>query len=104
MKNSGLKVGLEKFDGKKSFTMWMVRMEDLLVQMRLDSTMEDRLGKITDKEWVSLEKRACAMIRACLVDEVLYGVLEERTPKELWSRLQQLYMGKNMYNKLMLKK
>ena len=83
MKNSGLKVGLEKFDGKKSFTMWMVRVEDLLVQMRLDLALKDRPEKITDKEWVSLEKRACAMIRACLVDEVLYGVLEKRTHKGL---------------------
>ena len=83
MENSGLKVGLEKFDGKKSFMIWMVRVEDLLVQMRLDLALEDRPEEITDKEWVSLEKRACAMIRACLVDEVLYGVLEERTPKEL---------------------
>ena len=83
MKNSGLKIGLEKFDGKKSFTMWMVRMEDLLIQLRLDSTLKDRLEEITDKKWVSIEKRACAMIRACLVDEVLYDVLEKRTHKGL---------------------
>ena len=50
MENSGLKVGLEKFDGKKSFTIWIVRVEDLLVQMRLDSTLEDRLEEMTDKE------------------------------------------------------
>ena len=66
--------------------------------------LEERPKNIADKEWMSLEKRACATVRAYLVDEVLYGVLEERTPKELWSRLHTLYMGRNMYNKLVLKK
>ena len=55
--------------------------------MRLDSALEDRLEEMIDKEWMSLEKRACAMIRACLADEILYGVLEEKTSKKLWLRL-----------------
>ena len=76
----------------------------MLVQMGLDVALEERLGNVTDKKWMSLEKRACATIRACLADEVLYGVLEERTQKELWSRLHTLYMERNMCNKLVLKK
>ena len=44
------------------------------------------------------------MIRGYLEDSALYSVLEEKTPKELWSKLQDLYMGKNICNKLMLKK
>ena len=51
--------------------------------MGLDLTLEDRLEEMTIKQWVSLEKRACAMIRACLVDGVLYGVLKERSPRGL---------------------
>ena len=35
---------------------------------------------------------------------VLYLVIEKKTPKGLWSKLHTLYMKKNMYNKLMLKK
>ncbi|KAG1346534.1 putative Retrovirus-related Pol polyprotein from transposon TNT 1-94 [Cocos nucifera] len=53
---------------------------------------------------MSLEKRACATIRTCLTDEVLYDILEEKAFKGLWSRLHQLYIGKNMCNKLVLKK
>ena len=34
---------------------------------------------------------------------VVFG-LEEKTPKGLWSKLHTIYMGKNMCNKLMLKK
>ena len=44
------------------------------------------------------------MIKRCLADVALYSVLEERTPKGLWSKLRITYMGKNMCNKLMLKK
>ena len=34
------------------------------------------MEEMNDKQWISLEKKACAMIRACLADEVLYGMLE----------------------------
>ena len=49
MKNSGLKIGFERFVGKKSFTIWKVRMEDLLVQMGLDLILEDRPEGMDDK-------------------------------------------------------
>ena len=104
MKSSGRKFEVEKFDGKGSFTMWKIRMEDLLVQMGLDVALKERPENVSDKEWMSLEKRACATIRACLIDEVLYGVLEERTPRGLWSRLHILYMERNMCDKLVPKK
>ena len=58
-------------------------MEDLLIQMGLDSVLKDRLKEMTDKQWVFLEKKICAMIRTCLTDEVLYGMLEERSSKNL---------------------
>ena len=43
-------------------------------------------------------------IRMCLVDQVLSEVCFETTAKELWQRLENTYMGKNMTNKLWLKK
>ncbi len=79
--NNNMKVEFEKFNGKESFSMWKVRVEDLLVQNYLDSVLEDRPEGMTEKEWFSLEKRACAAIRGCLADSALYSVLEEKTPK-----------------------
>ena len=79
-------------------------MEDLLVQLELNQALEEKLDGTLDKQWLSLEKKACAMIRGCLSDVALYSVIEERTPKGLWSKLHILYIGKNMGNKLMLKK
>ena len=72
--------------------------------MGLDSILEDRSEEMTNKQWVSLEKKACAMIRACLMDEILCDMLEERSSRDLWSRLHILYMEKNMCNKLILNK
>ena len=66
--------------------------------------MEERPEGITDREGSSLNKRACATIRGCLADVALYNVLKEKTSKGLWSKLLAMYMGKNMYNNLMLKK
>ena len=57
MESNGMKVRFDKFDGKESFTMWKVRMKNLLVYMGLDSTLEDRSEGMTNKQWVSLEKR-----------------------------------------------
>lgn len=79
-------------------------MKDLLVQIGLDSALKDRLEGMTDRQWMSLEKRVYATIRTCLEDEVLFDILKERSPRDLWSRLHILYTGKNMYNKLILKK
>ena len=73
MENNWLKVGLEKFDGKKSFMIWKVRMEDLLVQMRLDSALKDRLKEMTKKEWVFFEKRTYAQGFLVEVRLVVHG-------------------------------
>ena len=98
-----MKMDFEKFDGKENFSMWKVRVEDLLVLLELDSALEEKLDGMSDKQWFSLEKKVCAMIRGCLSDAALYSMIEEKTPKGLWSKLHTPYMGKNMCNKLMLK-
>ena len=49
-------------------------------------------------------KKAYSVIRGCLANAALYSILEKRTPRGLWSKLQTMYIEKNMYNKLMLKK
>ena len=58
-----------------------------MVQNFLDVALEERLEGMTDREWSSLKKRACVAIRGCLADVALYSVLEEKTPKGLWSKL-----------------
>jgi len=43
-------------------------------------------------------------IELCLVDEVMYNVMDEEMVTRLWSRLEMLYMTKSLFNKLYLKK
>ena len=47
MESSGMKVGFDKFDRKGSFTMWKVRVEDLLVQIGLNSALKNKLEGMT---------------------------------------------------------
>ena len=49
------------------------------------------------------EKAACA-IRLNLGDEVIHNILEAKTAKEVWEKLEDLYMRKNLTNKLYVKK
>ena len=79
-------------------------MKDQLIQQELDLTLEEKLEGMTDWVWSSLEKKTCSLIRWYLTDSMLYNVLEEKTPKGLWSRLHSLYIERNICNKLMLKK
>ena len=80
---SSIKVDFEEFDGKGSFSMWKVWVEDLLVQHKLDLTLEECPEGITDRQWMSLEKRTCSAIRGCLADSTLYLVLEENPQRAL---------------------
>ena len=74
------------------------------MQADLDQALDEKPEGMIDRQWASLEKKACSVIRRYLMDTALYLVLEEKTPKGLWSKLHTMYMGKNMCNKLMLKK
>ena len=80
---SNMKVDFEKFDGKENFFMWKIRVEDLLVQADLDQALDEKPEGMTDRQWASLEKKACLVIRGCLTDAALYSVLEKKTPKGL---------------------
>ena len=51
-----------------------------------------------------MDLKAVSMIQLCLADEVMYNVMDEKITMRLWSRLERLYMTKNLFNKLHLKK
>jgi len=50
-----------------------------------------------------MDLKVASTIQLCLADEVMYNVMIEETAIGLWSRLQ-MYMTKNLSNKLYLKK
>nr|CAD41329.2 OJ991113_30.13 [Oryza sativa Japonica Group] len=54
-------------------------------------------------KWDEMKAQAAATIRLSLLDSVMYQVMDEKTPKEIWDKLASLYMSKSLTSKLYLK-
>lgn len=104
---TGTKYEVEKFNGKKDFSLWQRRMKDLLIQQSLHKALlgkEKKPTTMTDTEWEEMDEKAASAIRLNLSDEVIHNVLNADTAEAIWKKLESLYMGKNMTNKLYVKK
>jgi len=62
--------------------------------------IEKKPSKMEDDEWNGIDFRTKATIILCLLDEVLYNVMNKQTTAGLWCRLESLYMTKSLSNKL----
>ena len=51
-----------------------------------------------------MDEKETSIIRLNLGDEVIHNILEAKTTKEIWEKLEGLYMRKNLTNKLYVKK
>jgi hypothetical protein len=77
-----VKFEIEKFNGKNNFEISKVKMHDLLVQQGVVKTL---LGKakqpttITDDDWDEMDARALSAIHLCLVGDVLFNIVLEKT-------------------------
>jgi len=50
-----------------------------------------------------MKAQACATIRLCLSDQIMYHVMEESSPKTIWDKLAEQFMSKTLTQKLYLK-
>ena len=64
---------------------------------------EKKPNDMKDLEWRKLEVQAVSTIWLCLVDEVVYHILDEVSPTAVWSKLEERYMSKLLTNQLYLK-
>ena len=104
---SSTKYDVEKFCGKGNFSLWQRRMKDLLIQQGVHKALlgkEKKLETMKDIEWVEMDEKAASAIRLNLGDEVIHNILVAKTSKEVWEKLEGLYMGKDLANKLYVKK
>ena len=105
-KTKSARFEIEKFNGKNNFEIWKVKMYDLLVQQGMVKAL---LGKskqpytMTDDEWSNNDDIALSGIQLCLVDDVLFNIVSEKTATGLWTKLEKLYMTKSLTNKILLK-
>ena len=113
-KYSPMKFDVENFDGRINFGLWQVQVKDVLIQSGLHKALrgkpvpvssKDSAGasKVDDEEWEDLDLRAASAIRLCLAKNVLANVHGIATAKDLWEKLEQLYQGKGISNRLYLK-
>ena len=82
MTTTTTKFEVEKFDRKSNFLLWKMRVTSLLMK---EGTHKALLGsaknplKMKDDEWNDINFRAKITIILCLLDEVLYNVMNEET-------------------------
>ena len=73
---------VSKFDGNGDFRLWQVKIQLVLVDKGLDSALEvgDSDLAITSRdEMQKIDKKALAVLRLALADNVLRQVCEEKT-------------------------
>ena len=77
------------------------------MQQVLLKTLQRKLTKpesMSNEDWEEMDLKATSPIQLCLVDEVMYNVLDKKMATRLWSMLETLYMMKSLSNKLYLDK
>ncbi|KAL5763988.1 hypothetical protein ACOSP7_016342 [Xanthoceras sorbifolium] len=100
------KFDIEKFDCNMSFTMWQVKMRAILIHNGLHQALlgKDKLPSTMDEaKKQEMDDKALASIQLCLSNEVLREVMQEKTAKDLWDKLESLYVTKNLTTKLVAK-
>ncbi|KAJ0834198.1 putative RNA-directed DNA polymerase [Helianthus annuus] len=113
-KYSPMRFDVEKYDGRINFGLWQVQVKDVLIQSGLHKALRGKLTPVSskdssgtskddDEEWEDLDLRAASAIRLCLAKNVLANVHGISTAKDLWEKLEQLYQGKGISNRLYLK-
>ena len=99
------KFKVERFDGKNNFNHWQSRVKDLLIQQGLKKTLTgEKPQDMSNADWEDLDERAMSTIRLSMANEILSNILDEKTTKSMWEKLESLYMTKSLLNKVFMKK
>ncbi|GKA88005.1 hypothetical protein Tco_0809769 [Tanacetum coccineum] len=99
-----LKFSILMFEGKMDFTVWKMKIKDVLVQQCIDEALKEKQpNKMKDDVWKTMQKKASSTIRLALAPEIKYSVLKEKTPKDIWDKLMNIYASKSLTHRLFLK-
>ncbi|PKI31548.1 hypothetical protein CRG98_048057 [Punica granatum] len=72
---------MEKFDSRKDFELWKIKIHDVLIQRGLHKALlgkEKKPESMKDEEWDELNEKAVSTIRLCLADEWNYQSLKQK--------------------------
>ena len=91
------KFEMARFDGTGNFGSWQTRVKDLLAQQGISRALnEKKLAKVDDDKWEEMQAQACATIRLCLIDQIIYHVMDITSPKQIWDKLEEQFMSKTL--------
>ncbi|KAM1190803.1 hypothetical protein ACFX1X_011613 [Malus domestica] len=102
-----MEFSVKQFNRKGSFTLWQMRVKDVLTQQGLARALKGKDGKpkeMTDDQWDELESRCVSTIQHCIADNIINNVMDEDYAPALWEKLEKLYIAKSLTNKLHLKR
>lgn len=100
------KFEVERFNGKGDFSLWKKKMYALLVQQKVSKALAEsdaKPDKMTDEDFAEMKEIAFSTIIMYLADNVLRQVNDQTTAKEVWAKLDEIYLTKSLTNKLYLK-
>lgn len=89
-KTQSARFEIENFNGKNNFEIWKVKMYDLLVQQGMAKALMGKSKQpynITDVKWDEMDERSVSAIWLCLVGDVLFNIVLEKTNAGLWTKL-----------------
>ena len=101
---SSAKYEVPKFDGGTSFSLWKIRMRSSLMLQGLWKAVEEKFSGVSEESKVELQERALSAIFMSVTDSVLREIATEKTASDAWKKLEELYSGKLLTNRLYLKK
>src|SRR3954462_6677402 len=101
---SSLKFDLPQLDITTRFSLWQVKMRAILAQTSdLDEAI-DAFGEKPKETWTDMEKRkdrkALSLIQLHLSNNILQEVLQEKTTAELWDKLEEICLSKDLTGRL----
>ena len=101
-----MKYEIPLLDCSTRFSLWQVKMLDVVAQMDLDDALLriDRMSSLlTKQEKECKDRKALSQIHLHLSNQILQDVLKEKTVDALWLKLEELCMTKSLMSKLHLK-
>ncbi|CAL2259854.1 unnamed protein product [Prunus armeniaca] len=79
-------------------------MKNILIQQDLDNALNgEKSVSMTDTAWTKVLKKGKSSIEIHLTRSVWSHITEKMTAQEAWEKLENVYMGKTVSNKLFLK-
>ena len=104
MASSSSKVEIEKFDGSNDFGLWKMKMLAHLGNLGLDFALDDDfLETMKEDKKMEVLKKAYNTLILSLSDNVMREIVKCKSAKEVWGKLESLYMTKNLSSRLRLK-